>query len=61
MLSPGVRRNQGPWLRLGGAPAPGPRPVDIGRGSGMVLRTVQHLASRQGELAARAKAVSGAG
>jgi hypothetical protein len=39
----------------GRGPGPGPRPVDIGRGSGMVLRTVQHLASRQGELAARAR------
>jgi hypothetical protein len=40
-------------------PRPGPRPVDIGRGSGMVLRTVQHLASRQGELAARARLCHG--
>ena len=40
-------------------PRPGPRPVDIGGGSGMVLRTVQHLASRQGELAARARLCHG--
>ena len=52
----------------GGTRAPGcgragpgrvPRTVDIRRGSGMLLRTVQHLASRQGELAARARLCRG--
>ena len=43
----------------GRGPGPGPCSVDIGRGSGMVLRTVQHLASRQGELAARARLCQG--
>jgi hypothetical protein len=49
----------GPLAAAARGPGRVPRTVDIRRGSGMLLRTVQHLASCQGELAARARLCRG--